>query len=79
MRMTDEQLRMALGGVGEHEPELRALQQVLGELIADDDSAAINSALTPEARAYNCGRAAALSDARSFLVEMGLKLEAPQE
>jgi hypothetical protein len=52
---------------------------VLGELIADEVSAAINSALTPEARAYNCGRAAALSDARSFLVEMGLKLEAPQE
>ena len=77
--MTEEQLRMAFSGSGEHEPVVKALRQVLDDLIADEVSAAINSALTAEARAYNCGRAAALSDARSLLVDLGLELDASKE
>ncbi len=80
MRLSEEKLEEALKGCTGHEPVVQALAQILGDFIADEVSAAINSNLTAEGRAYNCGRAASLSDLRSFLVETGLPLDGkPQE
>lgn len=75
MRLSDEKLVEALKGCTGHEPVVQALAQILGDFISDEVSAAITASLTVENRAYNCGRAASLSDLRSFLVETGLPLD----
>lgn len=78
MKLTKEQIELAFSGVGDHEPVLRALRQVMGEFIADEMLSAINSNLSPEARAYNCGRAAGANDLKELLLDFGLKLEATE-
>lgn len=78
MKLTKEQVENAFVGVGDHEPVLRALRQVMSEFIADEMLSAINSNLSPEARAYNCGRAAGVNDLKELLLDLGLKLEATE-
>ena len=78
MKLTKEQIELAFSGVGDHEPVLRALRQVMSEFIADEMLSAINSNLSPEARAYNCGRAAGANDIKELLLDLGLKLEATE-
>lgn len=80
MNISPEKMEEAFKALRQDEPVVQALRQVLADFIADEVSAAINSNLTAEGRAYNCGRAASLSDLRSFLVETGLPLgENPQQ
>lgn len=78
MKLTKDQVENAFVGVGDHEPVLRALRQVMSEFIADEMLSAINSNLSPEARAYNCGRAAGANDLKELLLDLGLKLEATE-
>lgn len=75
MRLPEAKIEEILKSLGADEPIVQALRQVFADFIADEVSAAINSNLTAEGRAYNCGRAASVSDLRSFLADSGLPLE----
>jgi hypothetical protein len=75
MRLSDEKLEEILKSCSGTEPLVQAFRQILDNQIADEVSAAIDSRLVGEGRAYNCGRAASLSDLRSFLIESGMPLD----
>lgn len=75
MRLSKDKIETAMVSAQESEPLVAALRQVLNEMIADETLAAINSNLSAEARAYNCGRVAGINDFKELLMDLGLKLE----
>lgn len=79
MKIPQEKIEQAMVSAMEHEPLVQALKQVLADFVADESRAALLPDLNSEARAYNCGRAAAIVDFRSLLVELGLKLDSSAE
>lgn len=79
MKMSREKVEQAMVSAMEHEPLVDALRQLLADFVADESRAALLPDLNAEARAYNCGRAAAITDFRTTLMELGLKLEPSTE
>lgn len=79
MKISREKVEQAMVSAMEHEPLVDALRQLLADFVADESRAALLPDLDAEARAYNCGRAAAITDFRTTLMELGLKLEPSTE
>ena len=79
MKIPPEKIEESFKALGQDDPVVQALRQVLADFVADESRAALLPDLNAEARAYNCGRAAAITDFRSLLVELGLKLDSSGE
>ena len=79
MKITQEKIEETLRSFQGREPIVLALRKILSDFLDDEVLAAINSNLTAEARAYNCGRAASLNDLKAFLVDSGFPLEDKSE
>ena len=79
MKIPPEKIEEAFKALGQDDLVVQALRQVLADFVADESRAALLPDLNAEARAYNCGRAAAIVDFRSLLVELGLKLDSSGE
>lgn len=62
MRLSDEKIQEAFVSAGDESPIMRALTQLLSEMIESEVLSAIQPDLTDSSRAHNCGRAAALKD-----------------
>lgn len=64
--MNEEQLKEALSVSDEH-PVIRAFLQIIAEQDEVETLAGLMPNLSPEDRAYNCGRAAAIKDLSSSI------------
>jgi hypothetical protein len=73
MRMSDEKLKEALSGLTGHEPFVEAVSQILVDMLDDERDAAIQPNLSPENRAYNCGRTAAVLGICEYFENLGWK------
>ena len=62
MRLSDDKIQEAFVSAGDESPIMRALTQLLSEMIESEVLSAIQPDLTDSSRAHNCGRAAALKD-----------------
>jgi hypothetical protein len=67
MRLSDEKIQEAFVSVGDESPIMRALTQLLSEMIESEVLSAIQPDLTDSSRAHNCGRAASLKDLSSYI------------
>ena len=66
--MTTEQINVAIRSAGPDDPLFVALMTLLDEQLVGETTTALMPSLTPEDRAYNCGRAASLTDLRSEIL-----------
>jgi hypothetical protein len=67
MRLSDEKIQEAFVSAGDESPIMRALAQLLSEMIESEVLSAIQPDLTDSSRAHNCGRAASLKDLSSYI------------
>jgi len=67
MRLSDEKIQEAFVSTGDESPIMRALTQLLSEMIESEVLSAIQPDLTDSSRAHNCGRAASLKDLSSYI------------
>jgi hypothetical protein len=67
MRLSDEKIQEAFISAGDESPIMRALTQLLSEMIESEVLSAIQPDLTDSSRAHNCGRAASLKDLSSYI------------
>ena len=67
MRLSDEKIQAACVSAGDESPIMRALTQLLSEMIESEVLSAIQPDLTDSSRAHNCGRAASLKDLSSYI------------
>jgi hypothetical protein len=67
MRLSDEKIQEAFVSAGDESPIMRALTQLLSEMIESEVLSAIQPDLTDSSRAHNCGRAASLKDLSSYI------------
>jgi len=67
MRLSDEKIQEAFVSAGDESPIMRALTQLLSEMIESEVLSAIQPDLTDSSRAHNCGRAASLKDLLSYI------------
>lgn len=74
MKISPEKIEESFKALGQDEPVVQALRQVLADFVADESRAALLPDLNAEARAYNCGRAAAITDLQALLEELGVPL-----
>lgn len=74
MKIPPEKIEEAFKALGQDDPVVQALRQVLADFVADESRAALLPDLNAEARAYNCGRAAAITDLQALLEELGVPL-----
>ena len=64
--MNEEQLKEALSISDDH-PVIKAFLQIIADQDEAETLAGIMPNLSPEDRAYNCGRAAAIKDLGSYI------------
>jgi len=67
MRLSDEKIQEAFVSAGDESPIMRALIQLLSEMIESEVLSAIQPDLTDSSRAHNCGRAASLKDLSIYI------------
>jgi hypothetical protein len=67
MKLSDEKIQEAFVSAGDESPIMRALTQLLSEMIESEVLSAIQPDLTDSSRAHNCGRAASLKDLSSYI------------
>jgi hypothetical protein len=67
MRLSDEKIQEAFVSAGDESPIMRALTQLLSEMIESEVLSAIQPDLTDSSRAHNCGRAASLKDLSIYI------------
>jgi hypothetical protein len=67
MRLSDEKIQEAFVSAGDESPIMRALTQLLSDMIESEVLSAIQPDLTDSSRAHNCGRAASLKDLSSYI------------
>jgi hypothetical protein len=67
MRLSDEKIQEAFVSAGDESPIMRALTQLLSEMIESEVLSAIQPDLTDSSRAHNCGRASSLKDLSSYI------------
>jgi hypothetical protein len=67
MRLSDEKIQEAFVSAGDESPIIRALTQLLSDMIESEVLSAIQPDLTDSSRAHNCGRAASLKDLSSYI------------
>jgi len=67
MRLSDEKIQEAFVSAGDESPIMRALTQLLSDMIESEVLSAIQPDLTDSSRAHNCGRAASLKDLSIYI------------
>jgi hypothetical protein len=67
MRLSDEKIQEAFVSAGDESPIMRALTQLLSDMIESEVLSAIEPDLTDSSRSHNCGRAASLKDLSSYI------------
>lgn len=65
--MTEEKIIEAFRSTPDESPIWKALNQVIDETLDDEVSATILPVITPDARTYNAGRAAAIRDFKAVI------------
>jgi len=67
MRLSDEKIQEAFVSAGDESPIMRALTQLLSDMIESEALSAIQPDLTDSSRSHNCGRADSLKDLSSYI------------
>lgn len=79
MNYTEEKLQEIFRSASGLDPTYKAFVHVIRQIIKESNIAAIQPDLTNESRAYNCGRAASVTDLLYYIQELSSENDLTEE